>query len=111
MQPSIIKRMYPATPKIKAPRHQITKTQKLHIQLRCNVAHPLLLIVQSNVQLLAQNTASPGKALIPNGQGTEGIIAKLRRLILGMGGIWGLEKNSSEKSDDMGFKKCTLWET
>ena len=61
-------------------------------------------------KLLVHNTTSPGRALIHNDQGTEGIIAKLERLILGMGEILGLGKKSSEKSDDMGFDFCTLWE-
>ena len=81
----------------KAPGYESAKSAK-SIALQC--CNPL--------KLLGQNTTSPGRALIPNGQGTEGIIAKLQRVILGMGEIWGLEKkNTFEKSDDMGFKKCT----
>ena len=60
MQPSLIKRKYPATPEIKTPRHQTTKTQKLQNQLHCNVAHPLQLIVQLNVQIACSEHRLPG---------------------------------------------------
>ena len=91
MQPSIIKGINQATPKIKTLRHRTTKALKLQNLLHCNVAMSHNVCTPNN--LLVQNTASPGKALIPNGQGTEGIITKLQRLILGIDRIWGLEKN------------------
>ena len=62
---------------------------KLQNQLHCNVAH--------RGKLIVENIANPGRAVILNDQGTEGITATLQRSIVGLGEIWGLEKKQSER--------------
>ena len=53
------KRLYPATPKIN-PKTPDCKKTKIVKSIACNVAHPLQLIVQLNVQIARSEHSQPG---------------------------------------------------
>ena len=86
MKSSIFKGIYSAMPKSEHQDPKITKTQELQNQLHGNVAHTCILLVQI--------TVNQDRALMPNGQGTEGTLTTVQQLMLGLGEI-GVKKKKN----------------